>query len=85
MPDEDEIRDPSTDAGQDYQPAPRWVKVWGLIVIVVLIVIAIVLVTGVGGHGPGRHSQIEQGTGALSVSIDAATGVVRRSSGLART
>ena len=37
-------------------PTPRWVKVFGMIVIVVVLLVGIILATGVGGdHGPSRH------------------------------
>jgi hypothetical protein len=36
--------------------APRWVKVFGIIVIVLVVLFAILQLTGLGGsHGPGRH------------------------------
>lgn len=36
---------------------PRWVKIFGVIVIVLILLVAIVFVTGLGGeHGPGRHA-----------------------------
>ena len=39
-----------------YPGTPRWVKVFGIIVIVVVLLVGIILITGVGGpHGPGRH------------------------------
>ena len=35
---------------------PRWVKVFGVIVIVLVLLVAVLLLTGVGGlHGPARH------------------------------
>jgi uncharacterized cupredoxin-like copper-binding protein len=35
---------------------PRWVKVFGIIVIVLVLLVGIVMVTRLGGeHGPGRH------------------------------
>lgn len=35
---------------------PRWVKVFGIVVLVVILLVVIILVTGIGGpHGPGRH------------------------------
>jgi hypothetical protein len=35
---------------------PRWVKVFGIIVIVLVLLLVILMFTGVGGpHGPGRH------------------------------
>jgi hypothetical protein len=36
-----------------YPGAPRWVRVFGIIVIVVVLVVVIMLLTG---HGPGRHT-----------------------------
>ena len=39
-----------------YRGTPRWVKVFGLILLVVVLLVAIVKLTGFGGeHGPGRH------------------------------
>jgi hypothetical protein len=38
-----------------YPGTPRWVKVFGVIVIVVvLLVVAVMFISG-GEHGPGRH------------------------------
>jgi hypothetical protein len=35
---------------------PRWVKVFGIIVVVLVLLVVIHVVTGIGGdHGPGRH------------------------------
>ena len=35
---------------------PRWVKVFGITVIVLALLVVIMIFTGVGGqHGPGRH------------------------------
>jgi len=35
---------------------PRWVKVFGIIVIVLVLLVGIIMFTGLGGeHGPGRH------------------------------
>ncbi len=40
-----------------YPGTPRWVKVFGIIVIVlVLLVVAIMFISG-GRHGPSRHTQ----------------------------
>jgi hypothetical protein len=40
-----------------YPGTPRWVKVFGIIVIVLaVLVIAVMLISG-GEHGPGRHTQ----------------------------
>jgi hypothetical protein len=36
---------------------PRWVKVFGIIVIAVVLLLGIIKLTGgAGGHGPGRHT-----------------------------
>lgn len=36
---------------------PRWVKVFGIVVLVLVLLFVVVQVTGVGGpHGPGRHA-----------------------------
>lgn len=37
-------------------PAPRWVKVFGIIGIVLVLLVVIIMYTGLSGeHGPGRH------------------------------
>ncbi len=39
-----------------YPGTPRWVKVFGIILIVLALLVVIIMFTGVGGeHGPGRH------------------------------
>jgi hypothetical protein len=39
-----------------YPGAPRWVKVFGIVVGVLALLIIILMFAGVGGpHGPGRH------------------------------
>jgi hypothetical protein len=54
------MADPTTrrDPGQPAEPAPagapRWVKVFGIVVIAVVL-FAVVLALAGGGHGPGRH------------------------------
>ena len=41
---------------ESYPGAPRWVKVFGIILIIlVLLVMALRLMGHQGGHGPGRH------------------------------
>jgi hypothetical protein len=35
-----------------YPGTPRWVKVFGIVVIVLVVLVAIMLLAG---HGPGRH------------------------------
>jgi uncharacterized cupredoxin-like copper-binding protein len=35
---------------------PRWVKVFGIIVIILALLVGIIIIIGIGGpHGPGRH------------------------------
>jgi len=35
---------------------PRWVKVFGIVVLVLVLFVVVMMATGVGGkHGPGRH------------------------------
>jgi hypothetical protein len=42
--------------GEPTTGTPRWVKVFGSIVLVVVLLLAILLlIQGPGGHGPGRH------------------------------
>lgn len=38
-----------------YPGTPRWVKVFGIIVLVLVLLFAIILLTGRGNHGPRRH------------------------------
>ena len=48
-------RDPSDDTGVG-PGTPRWVKVFGIIVIILALLVGIIIFTGIGGqHGPGRH------------------------------
>ena len=40
-----------------YPGTPRWVKVFGIIILVLVLLVVIIVFTGVGGeHGPGRHA-----------------------------
>jgi hypothetical protein len=51
-----------------YPGTPRWVKVFGIIVIVVVL-LALGLMFLVGGeHGPGRHTQSGEAGGQVAVS-----------------
>jgi hypothetical protein len=39
-----------------YPGTPRWVKVFGIILLVLVLLVVVIMATGVGGgHGPGRH------------------------------
>ncbi len=53
-----------------YPGTPRWVKVFGIIVIfVVLLVVAMMFIVG-GEHGPGRHAPSgDAGGQVLSSSV----------------
>ncbi len=38
---------------------PRWVKVFGIVVLVLVVLFAVLQLTGVAGrHGPGRHAPL---------------------------
>jgi hypothetical protein len=42
--------------GSDYPGAPRWVKVFGIIIAIpILLFVILMLAGGPGRHGPGRH------------------------------
>ena len=41
--------------GPPYRGTPRWVKVFGIIVIVVVVLVVAMIFIG-GEHGPGRHT-----------------------------
>jgi hypothetical protein len=46
---------------QAYPGTPRWVKVFGTIVLVVILLFVVAMFTrGPGGHGPRRHTQSSQ-------------------------
>jgi hypothetical protein len=49
--------DPSAGIDRASPPStPRWVKVFGIIVLILVLLVGIIMFTGVGGeHGPGRH------------------------------
>jgi hypothetical protein len=39
-----------------YLGTPRWVKVFGIALLVLILLVVVIMATGVGGrHGPGRH------------------------------
>jgi hypothetical protein len=41
-------------AGEEPPGVPRWVKVFGLVVVIMLLVLLVAMLAG-GSHGPGRH------------------------------
>jgi hypothetical protein len=45
---------------------PRWVKVFGIVLILVIVLVAIMLLTG-GNHGPGRHFSLSLPGGQLAL------------------
>ncbi|MDT8861483.1 hypothetical protein N0O92_14785 [Alkalihalobacillus sp. MEB130] len=47
---------------------PRWVKVFGVIVIVLLLVFVIIHLLG-GEHGPGRHISTDDFAGFIALVI----------------
>lgn len=47
-------RGPTTGA-PTYPGTPRWVKVFGIVVLVLILLVAGVMVAGGGQHGPRRH------------------------------
>jgi hypothetical protein len=51
-----------------YPGTPRWVKVFGIIVIVVALLVAAVMFIGGGEHGPGRHTQSGDAGGQVAPS-----------------
>ncbi len=54
-------------------PAPRWVKIFGIIAAVVVVLVAVALMTGLGGpgaHGPGRHVPGDDATEQASPGDD---------------
>ena len=61
-----------THGGDDRGSAPstpRWVKVFGIIVIVVVLLLGIIMLSGIGGqHGPGRHMPSGDTTRQTSLS-----------------
>jgi len=53
---------------------PRWVKVFGIIVIVLVLLVGIIVFTGIGGqHGPGRHTPSGDAGGNRSPSASQLT------------
>jgi hypothetical protein len=52
-------RPPYPDSGPNRESstgAPRWVKVFGIIVAIVVLLFIVVMMVGGGEHGPSRHA-----------------------------
>jgi hypothetical protein len=46
---------PNRESTAVYPGTPRWVKVFGISLVVVVLLVIIVMIAVGGGHGPGRH------------------------------
>jgi hypothetical protein len=53
-----------------YPGTPRWVKVFGIIVIVVVLLAVAMMFIGGGEHGPGRHTPSGDAGGQVPPSSD---------------
>jgi hypothetical protein len=51
-----------------YPGTPRWVKVFGIIVIVAVLLVVAMMFIGGGEHGPGRHTPSGDAGGQVAVS-----------------
>jgi hypothetical protein len=51
-----------------YPGTPRWVKVFGIIVIVAVLLVVAMMFIGGGEHGPGRHTPSGDAGGQVSSS-----------------
>ena len=51
-----------------YSGTPRWVTVFGIIVIVEVLLVVAMMFIGGGEHGPGRHAQSGSAGGQVSPS-----------------
>jgi hypothetical protein len=51
-----------------YPGTPRWVKVFGIIVIVVVLLAVAMMVISGGEHGPGRHTPSGDAGGQVQLS-----------------
>jgi hypothetical protein len=51
-----------------YPGTPRWVKVFGIIVIVLVLLVAAMMFIAGGEHGPGRHTPSGDAGGQVAVS-----------------
>jgi hypothetical protein len=53
-----------------YPGTPRWVKFFGIILLVLVLLVVVIVATGVGGgHGPGRHMPSGGGSGDHTATI----------------
>jgi hypothetical protein len=56
-PDSKSNNDTGVGSTEDRPPGtPRWVKVFGIIVLVLVLLVAGLMIFGGGEHGPGRHT-----------------------------
>jgi hypothetical protein len=53
---------------------PRWVKVFGIIVLVLVLLVVVMLLIGGGNHGPGRHTGGDGDTPPAGVTEAAGAG-----------
>jgi hypothetical protein len=51
-----------------YPGTPRWVKVFGIIVIVAVLLVVAMMFIGGGEHGPGRYTLSGEAGGQVAVS-----------------
>ena len=54
--------------GREYPGIPRWVKVFGIIVIFVVLLVVAMMFIGGGEHGPGRHTPSGDAGGQVLLS-----------------
>ncbi len=51
-----------------YPGTPRWVKVFGIVLIVVVLLVIAMMFIGGGEHGPGRHTPSGEAGGQVPAS-----------------
>ncbi len=71
----DQPPDPGTGEDTGVRPTadrppstPRWVKVFGILVIIVVLLVVAVMFIGGGEHGPGRHTPSGDASGQVPPS-----------------
>jgi hypothetical protein len=72
------MADPPRDSDPNgYTGTPRWVKVFGIVVVVLVLLFVVLKLTGIGGeHGPARHmSSGDTGGHTLPSSVTKPGGV----------